>query len=153
MRAEPHRLQGDALKATAALLAGYDLRSAAELRRDKPAWDSACQPIAHLPVYSGFRCIDPSCNHLTRNLKKIREHIASAYKKKAIEYRTARLWEACTLQSYFSALNLVDYFIIIGAVAAASGSNNSSGSSGSSSSGNQVQPVVEEEPFTLTVAE
>jgi hypothetical protein len=121
LRAEPHRLSGGVLQATAALLASYDLRSVAQLREHKPAWDERCVPIEHLVTYDGFRCLEANCGYTTRNRHKIQKHGAAVHQKRAIKHRTTQLWEPCRLQSYFRALNLIDYFVVttIGAKAEA----------------------------------
>jgi hypothetical protein len=53
LRAQPHRLLGDELKAAAELLSSYDLRSVAKLREHKPWPKDKCQIIKHLISYNG----------------------------------------------------------------------------------------------------
>ncbi|KAF8861416.1 hypothetical protein BDZ45DRAFT_723822 [Acephala macrosclerotiorum] len=48
LRARPHRLLEDELKATTELLSNYDLRSVAELREYKPRSENKCQMIEYL---------------------------------------------------------------------------------------------------------
>jgi hypothetical protein len=57
LRAQPHRLLGDVLKATVELLSSYDLRSVVELREHKPRPEDYCQLIEHLASYNGVYCL------------------------------------------------------------------------------------------------
>jgi hypothetical protein len=111
LRAEPHRLLGEALKATLRLLSSFDLKTIDELKREKPAGRSRCQPIEHLRVYDGFRCLSPECDYSTCRLQMMREHVA-VHGVKAKEHKINPLWEACTLQTYFVGKGRIDYFIV-----------------------------------------
>ena len=74
LRAQPYRLLGDKLKATAELLSSYDLRSMAELREHKPRPKNKCQMIERLVSYDGVYYLQPQYSYSTRRLPKIKEH-------------------------------------------------------------------------------
>jgi ABC-type uncharacterized transport system permease subunit len=44
---------------------------------------------------------------------------ATKHKRKAKEHKTQPLWEECTLQSYFTAKGMIDYFVVATPAAAA----------------------------------
>ena len=113
LRAEPHRLSGDALNTTVQLLSSYDLRTTEELKEYKPRPEDNCELIESLAYYDGFRCLQPGCQYYTRNPRKIKEHVASIHKIKATEHKKSPLWEACKLQTYFTGHGRIDYFVVI----------------------------------------
>jgi hypothetical protein len=54
LRAKPHRLTSDTLKATVQLLNSYNLRTIEELREHKPRARDEYRPIEHLASYTSF---------------------------------------------------------------------------------------------------
>jgi len=113
LRAQPHRLLGNELKATAELLSSYDLRSIAELREHKPRPEDKCQLIKHLASYDGVYCLQPQCNYSTRLLPKIKKHWAACHKTETKAYESSQLWRECKLQTYFTAKGRIDYFVVV----------------------------------------
>ena len=114
LRAQPHRLLGDELKATVELLSSYDLRSVAELREHKPRPEDKCQLIEHLASYDGVYCLQPQCHYSTRLLPKMKKHWAACHKAEAKSYENSQSWRECKLQTYFTAKGRIDYFVVVG---------------------------------------
>lgn len=113
LRAQPHRLLGDELKATAELLNSYDLRSVAELREHKPRLGDKCQAIKHLASYNGFYCLHPQCSYSTCLLPKMKKHWAACHKIKAKSRKSSESWKECRLQTYFTGKGRIDYFVVV----------------------------------------
>jgi hypothetical protein len=113
LRAKPHRLSGDPLSTTVQLLSSYSLRTAHELKEYKPCLGDECQPIEHLACYDGFHCLQPEYEYCTRHPQKIREHVVSIHKLKAVSHRSSPLWKKYKLQTYFTRKGLIDYFVVV----------------------------------------
>lgn len=113
LRAKPHRLLGDTLKATLQLLSRRELKTLEELRCARPAADDRCAQIEGLKVFDGYRCLEPSCAYATQCLPAIKRHVFAAHQKPAREHRTTPLWEQCTLQTYFIGKGRIDYFVVV----------------------------------------
>ena len=113
LRAEPHRLLGDTLKATLQLLSGYRLKTVEELRCAKPAADDRCAQIEGLKVFDGYRCMRPACAYATQCLPVMKRHVFSVHQTPAREHQTTPLWEECTLQTYFVGKGRIDYFVVV----------------------------------------
>ena len=109
LRRRPHHLLGAALKATAARLASYDLRTEDELRQSQPAGGP---PIPGLATYPGYQCLlrlppprpahgddDPGarCLYSTRRLQKMRDHVARHQRKPWEHTEASPLWQECLL--------------------------------------------------------
>jgi hypothetical protein len=112
LRARPHRLLGDTLKATVQLLSSYSLQTAAGLQREKPRAEDRCPQINGLEAYDGYRCLRSSCSYYTRLLSKMHAHVPS-HGKKAKEHMSTALWEECTLQTFFTGKGRIDYFVVV----------------------------------------
>ncbi len=113
LRAKPHRLLGDTLKATLRLLSAHRLRTVEELREAKPAANDRCAQIEGLKAFDGYRCLEPACAYATQCLPVIKRHVFSVHQRQAAEHRTAPLWEECTLQTYFIGKGRIDYFVVV----------------------------------------
>jgi len=143
LRVKPHKLRGDALKATLQWFSSYSLRTVEELRANKPKADDRVARIKHLAAYKGFRCLQqPDCAFSTRNLVQMKAHIAAHKKKGEDQLALAgpsdgALWVECTLQTYFIRKGRIDYFVVV--VAAAKEEDNSS----SGSDGQGLMPLTE----------
>ncbi|EWY79533.1 hypothetical protein FOYG_17334 [Fusarium oxysporum NRRL 32931] len=112
LRAEPHRMRGDELRLTVDKLSGYNLRPVEELRQWRPDRKRPCQPIEGLAVYGGYICTQDRCDHCTRRIEKMHDHLP-AHGKRASQHTSARpLWRACRLQTYFTAKGRIDYFVV-----------------------------------------
>ena len=95
LRAEPHRLLGQALKAHLAYTDSLALRTLEALQGDKPANGGA--QLEYLEVYNGYCCL--LCEgdaFLTTHLPRIQHHMFS-YKRKAKEHESTPLWKECRL--------------------------------------------------------
>jgi hypothetical protein len=90
LRAQPHRLLGDELKATVQLLSSYNLRSIAELREYKPRPEDRYQIIEHLVSYNGVYCLQPQYSYSTCRLPKIKEHWAACHKAEARSHESSQ---------------------------------------------------------------
>lgn len=111
LRAEPHRLQGQTLQKYLESLDGLRLRSLDELK--KARGQGACEPIDHLKLYNGYRCL--LCKGLgffTIHLPRMRDHMP-LHNRKAKEHGAVLLWEECLLQTYFTGKGRIDYFVVI----------------------------------------
>jgi hypothetical protein len=112
LRAEPHRLLSQALKAHLAYTDSLALRTLEELQSNKPANKSA--QLEYLEVYNGYYCL--LCERdvfLTTYLPRIQHYIFS-HKRKAKEHKSTPLWKECRLQTYFTAKGRIDYFLVAG---------------------------------------
>jgi hypothetical protein len=113
LRAQPHRLLGDELKATIELLSSYDLRSVAGLREHKPRPEDKYQLIGHLASYDGVYYLQPQCSYSTRLLPKMKKHWAACHKIKARSHESSQSWKECKLQMYFTAKGRINYFVVV----------------------------------------
>ncbi|KFY96556.1 hypothetical protein V500_02410 [Pseudogymnoascus sp. VKM F-4518 (FW-2643)] len=113
LRADPHRLLGDVLKATVQLLSNYELKTIEELKDQARKLGARYAPIEGLARYDGFCCLHAQCAYSTRHLPKMKEHVSSSYKVKAAEHKTRQLWKECTLQTYFVGKGRIDYFVVV----------------------------------------
>lgn len=121
LRGSPHLLTGAILKATLQQLSSYNARTVEDLKRYKPTLTLTCNArpiprIEHLAAYQGWRCLaEPDCRYYTRVRKAMQKHVAAQHKSTAMpgttEGRSAPL-EQCTLQTYFTAKGLIDYFLV-----------------------------------------
>jgi hypothetical protein len=110
LRAAPHRLLGQALKAHLDHTDSLALRTVEELQRNRPANGSA--PLEYLQVYGGYGCL--LCNKdafLTTHLPQMQHHMFS-HKRKAKEHDVTPLWWEYRLQTYFTAKGQIDYFVV-----------------------------------------
>ena len=113
LRSQPHQLCGETLKAVLGQLSGYVLRSDEELRANKPVASVGCPAIEHLAVYEGWRCVQ-GCEFATRSLREMRRHAATHGVRKAMHHSSSNpLWQACQLQTYFTAGGRIDYFVVV----------------------------------------
>ena len=113
LRAEPHHLLGEVLKTTVQLLSNYRLKTLEELREQAPQLEDECGAIEGLARYDGFCCLYSDCTYCTRHLPKMKEHVSSAHKTKAVEHKHSPLWKACTLQTYFTGHGRINYFVVV----------------------------------------
>jgi hypothetical protein len=105
-------MRGDELRLTVDKLSGYNLRPVEELRQWRPDRKRPCQPIEGLAVYGGYICTQDRCDHCTRRIEKMHDHLP-AHGKRASQHTSARpLWRACRLQTYFTAKGRIDYFVV-----------------------------------------
>jgi hypothetical protein len=119
LRAKPHRLRGDALKATLQLFSSYSVRTVDELRAYKPRAEDGVTRIKGLAPYPGFHCLQSGCVHHTRSLQTATKHAAVHKKELATAIRppdadaaASCSWDTCTLQTYFTAKGQIDYFVV-----------------------------------------
>ncbi|KJZ69386.1 hypothetical protein HIM_11225 [Hirsutella minnesotensis 3608] len=114
LRADPHRMKGDELKATVELMSSYSLRPAEELRRWRPERTRPCRAIDGLRVYAGYRCACAAdCDFCTIRLAAMHDHMPRHGKKASQHGRGGMaLWHPCRLQTYFTAKGLIDYFVV-----------------------------------------
>ncbi|KAF7880786.1 uncharacterized protein EAF01_000538 [Botrytis porri] len=110
LRAEPHRLSGDLLKAQLSYAQSLSLKTKRQLREDKPARRAA--QLEHLRVFHGFQCLSCDPSFLTTHLPRMRDHMVT-HGRKASEHKATPLWQACLLQTYFTAPRYVDYFVVV----------------------------------------
>ena len=103
LRAKPHWLRGDELKATIRLLSGHTLRSVGQLQQQRPDRTSPCKPIAGLATYTGYYCCcadssDVDCGrYCSQLLAKMHSHV-SRHGRKASQHRDdAPLWKQCLM--------------------------------------------------------
>jgi Orsellinic acid/F9775 biosynthesis cluster protein D/Helicase conserved C-terminal domain/DEAD/DEAH box helicase len=114
LRSKPHRLVGDIFTTNLQLLQSYSLRSIEELRVEKPTPTDDCNLIEHLESFTGFCCTHQGCSYNTTVEKKIREHVWIIHQVKAKDHDSGvSLWRKCTLQTYFTARRLIDYFVVV----------------------------------------
>lgn len=113
LRSHPHRLLGNELASTLELFSSYRARGLGELREYKPRIEDSCGIIEHLTCYDGFYCLQPECRYSTRHLRDVQKHVRNAHGIKASTHKQARLWKEVLLQSYFTALNMIDYFVVV----------------------------------------
>lgn len=101
---------GAELQATAKTLLSYELRTAQELKAKKPT--RPCKPVDGLARYAGRHCCcEDGCDFSTTWGPSMDAHVgAMKHKRKAREHREQPLWEDCTLQTYFTAKGMIDYF-------------------------------------------
>jgi hypothetical protein len=85
LRAAPHRLLGEGLKAAVRMLGDYRLKTLEELRDDTPRRGDRCAAIQGLARQLGFCCLHAECAYCTRHLPKMKEHVSSAHKARAAE--------------------------------------------------------------------
>jgi len=113
-----HHLNGDTLKATLQRFSSYNVRTIKELQASKPKaehGDKVAASIKDLAIYKGFRCLWPSCIYRSCSLERIKEHAATHKKTLAlaeVDPCASPLWAECTLQTYFTAKGLIDYFVV-----------------------------------------
>ncbi|KAG6046290.1 hypothetical protein E4U39_001461 [Claviceps sp. Clav50 group G5] len=120
LRLKPHQLRGKELKAAVALLLSHDLRNRDELRRWKPDRRKPCRPIEGLSTFSGYICLcdKATCDFATRRLQRMMTHMAQHGRRPLEHRRTLEcgsgqlLWQECTLQTYSTARNRIDYFVV-----------------------------------------
>ena len=115
LRAEPHRMKGAVLEAQIQLLLTLELRGREELTRGRPSRREACKPVDGLERIAGYLCKadEANCDYATARLNKMRDHMP-AHSRKAMDHTNkAPLWQACTLQTYFKATQLIDYFVVV----------------------------------------
>jgi hypothetical protein len=113
LRAEPHRLRGLALKAQRAYTDSLALRTLAELQSQKPANQGLL--LRDLRAYGGYYCLlcPLAAAFLTTYLPQMQRHMSS-HKRKAKEHDAlAPLWQACQLQTYFTAKGRISYFMVV----------------------------------------
>ncbi|PQE31525.1 telomere-associated recq protein [Rutstroemia sp. NJR-2017a WRK4] len=113
LRAEPHRLAGEALKTAVQLLGSYQLRTVDELRAHKPRIEDQCPMVEHLACYPGFYCLQPACQYSTRHFREMRKHMPAVHQIKAAAHETTALWKEVTLQTYFTGHGRIDYFVVV----------------------------------------
>lgn len=115
LRRERHRMRGKNLRAAIDLLSTYELRGKDELRRCRPDRRVPCKRINGLAVYKGYICLCDSktCDFVTRRLQAMHDHVPR-HGRTASEHGAdgTRLWKSCTLQTYFTAKQLIDYFVV-----------------------------------------
>lgn len=119
LRGSPHRLTGAVLKATLQQLSSYEARSAEDLKQNKPAVPAhggrPIKRIEHLAAYRGWRCLaKPNCGYCTRVRKAMQKHVAAQHRSIARPRggEGPAPWQQCTLQTYFTAKGLIDYFVV-----------------------------------------
>lgn len=113
LRAEPHRMRGDELKATIELLRTYDLRPTEELRQWRPDRTKPCRPLENLATFAGYRCVcAEDCDFCTQRLAKMHDHMPRHGKRASQHHEGPPLWRECRMQTYFTARNLRDYFVV-----------------------------------------
>ena len=82
LRAKPHQLRGDTLKATLQQFSSYSIRTVEELRVKKPKAEDGVARIKHLAAYDGFHCLRLDCAFYTRRFTRMKEHVAAHTRKK-----------------------------------------------------------------------
>jgi hypothetical protein len=129
LRAPPHRLVGEALRATLQQLRGYQLRTVEELKQSKPQLGDSCPALPYLATYQGLRCLQVQCGFKTRQATAIQKHVVTAHQIKAASHCARQpLWQACQLQTYFTSGGRIDYFEVTGPAAASDGQGSGSNS-------------------------
>ena len=115
LRREPHRLQGKRLQQMVDVLSGYELRGREELRQRRPHRRTPCRKIKYLTSYAGYICLCSiaDCDFATTRLEAMHGHMPRPGKTGSQNSKDAPLWAGCTLQSYFTAKGLIDYFVVI----------------------------------------
>ena len=113
LRAEPHWMRGDELKATIELLWTYDLRPTEELRQWTPDRTKPCRPLENLATFAGYRCVcAEDCDFCTHRRAKVHDHMPRHGKRASQHHEGPPLWRECRMQTYFTATNLRDYFVV-----------------------------------------
>ncbi|EAQ91762.1 hypothetical protein CHGG_03697 [Chaetomium globosum CBS 148.51] len=115
LRKEPHRLKGDRLKRMLDVLSKYELRGRDELKRQRPSRRRPCEKIAGLASYGGYLCACDveNCDFATTRLSLMHDHMPRHGRTASQHTGEGPLWRSCTLQTYFTARQLVDYFVVV----------------------------------------
>lgn len=116
LRRRPHGMRGERLRRVIELLSTYDLREKEELRRWRPGRRTPCERIIGLSVYAGYlcKCDSEKCDFATRRLATMHDHMPSHGRTASQHNEESPLWEACSLQTYFTAKGRIDYFTVKG---------------------------------------
>lgn len=111
---KPHHMKGDELRRTIGLLSTYDLRGKEELRQWRPNRRTPCRRIEHLVAYNGYICTSDreTCDFVTTRLDTMYGHMPRHGKRASQHCKLSPLWEACVLQTYFTAKGRIDYFTV-----------------------------------------
>ena len=129
LRAQRHRLSGAVLQATLQQLRGYELRTVDQLRQATRQPGYSCPTLPHLASYAGLRCLQDQCSFKTRHIAAIKIHVAARHQIKATDHGPGRpLWQACQIQTYFTAKGCIDYFEVTGPAATGPSQSQDSGS-------------------------
>ncbi|KAG5928076.1 hypothetical protein E4U60_007852, partial [Claviceps pazoutovae] len=140
LRAPPHGLLKQELKTMLRLLSEHELRDAEELRRRMPDPRTPCRKIEGLATFTGYLCCcsvnEAPCTFVTRSLARMEDHMPRHGRKPGEHRRSVlrgegeRLWQACLLQSYSTAPNRINNFVVtVQEANAGPGSSSSSSSS------------------------
>ena len=115
LRRGPHRLQGKPLQQRVDMLSGYELRGRQELRQLRPRRRTPCRKIEGLTSYAGYICLCSiaECDFATIRLEAIHGHVPRHRKRASQHSKGEPLWAGCTLQTYYTAKGLIDYFVVI----------------------------------------
>ncbi|KAG6018558.1 hypothetical protein E4U40_000164, partial [Claviceps sp. LM458 group G5] len=122
LRAAPHLLRKQELKTMLSLLSEHKLRDAEELRRWMPDPRTPCRKIEGLATFTGYLCCcnvnEAPCTFVTRSLARMEDHMPRHGRKPGENKRSVlrgegeRLWQACLLQSYSTAPNRINNFVV-----------------------------------------
>ncbi|RGP59870.1 telomere-associated recq-like helicase [Fusarium longipes] len=107
-------MKGETLRSTVEQLSSYKLRPVEELRQWRPDRKRPCRPVKGLAVYGGYICTkdDDKCDYCTRRIETMHDHTPAHGKKASQHTSNAPLWQACKLQTYFTAKGRIDYFVV-----------------------------------------
>ncbi|KAG6121307.1 hypothetical protein E4U13_005035 [Claviceps humidiphila] len=120
LRSKPHQLRGQEKKAAMALFSSHNLRDSEELRLWRPDRRTPCRPIEGLRTFSGYLCLcdKANCDFATQRLQIMVAHIVTHGRRPLEHRRTLEcgsgqlLWQECTLQTYSTSRNRIDYFVV-----------------------------------------
>ncbi|KAG6091707.1 hypothetical protein E4U14_001083, partial [Claviceps sp. LM454 group G7] len=122
LRAPPHRLLKQELKTMLAMLSACELRDAEELQRRMPDPRTPCRKIEGLATFTGYLCCcnvnEVPCTFVTRSLPRMKRHMPrhgrkpGEHKRSVLRGEGERLWQACLLQSYSTAPNRINDFVV-----------------------------------------
>lgn len=108
-------MKGKQLKLTLDRLAEYELRGRDELKHQRPSRRQPCGMIQGLASCGGYLCAcdDATCDDATTRLQSMHDHM-SKHRRTASQHTVKTpLWESCTLQTYFTAKHLINYFVVV----------------------------------------
>ena len=97
------------------VLSGLELRGRQELRQRRPHRRTPCRKIKDLTSHAGYFCLCSiaDCDFATTRPEAMHGHMPRDDKTGSQHSKGGPLWVVCTLQSYFTAKGLIDYFVVI----------------------------------------
>ena len=138
LRGKPHWLKGEHLRAAVEHFRSFQLRTPEQLRGWRPREEllSPCRPLADLRVFDGLVCAQEGCGFCTTVQLRMARHVATHGTTSMQHTAEVPLWQACHLQTYFTAGGLINYFLVSG-----DGEGEETDAAGMAGQAQQMQPV------------